>query len=50
MIILRNSEKTSVFNSGPFIWISVSKCKSADPVFVAESVLATMKGDDKLKL
>ena len=37
-------EKTSVFHCEPFMWISVSKCKSADPAATAESILLTIKG------
>ena len=38
------TEKTSVFHSGPFTWISVSKYEGATPAAVAESVLLTIKG------
>lgn len=33
-----------MFHSGPFIWISVSKCEGTDPITVAESALLAMKG------
>ena len=38
------AEKTYVFYSGPFIWITISKCKDTDPVTAAESVMLTLKG------
>ena len=44
---IRNSlfvEKTTVFQSGHFVWLSVSKGKSGDPVTAAESALSSMKG------